>query len=178
MNPYQRYIKLLEEELSEITPMIASPWVSSRIKEGESARDAITKWNPPRVGVAVVVEKYGSLLMGLRKNGSKPNTWGFPGGALEPNESIIECAARELFEETALIGAYFHELGYTLDTIEGTTWITFFIGCKTHGEPTLVEPHKCDHWKWISWDELNSPEYPLFTPLGTNLDKIKRWIFW
>lgn len=51
------------------------------------------------VGATVVVIENGKILLNLR---SDTNTWGIPGGSLEPGESLEETAKRELKEETNL----------------------------------------------------------------------------
>ena len=50
-------------------------------------------------GATVVVLKDNKILLNLRAD---TNTWGIPGGALEPGETLEETAARELKEETNL----------------------------------------------------------------------------
>ena len=50
-------------------------------------------------GATVVVMKDNKILLNLRAD---TNTWGIPGGALEPGETLEETAARELKEETNL----------------------------------------------------------------------------
>ena len=42
------------------------------------------------------------VLLILRKNEPFKGMWALPGGFLEENEKLEECAARELFEETGL----------------------------------------------------------------------------
>jgi 8-oxo-dGTP pyrophosphatase MutT (NUDIX family) len=52
------------------------------------------------VGTGVIVpNNQGKILMGCRTDN---NTWCIPGGSLEIGESLEECAARELFEETGI----------------------------------------------------------------------------
>ena len=50
-------------------------------------------------GATVVVLKDNKILLNLRAD---TNTWGIPGGALEPGETLEETSARELKEETNL----------------------------------------------------------------------------
>jgi 8-oxo-dGTP diphosphatase len=54
----------------------------------------------PIVGVAVVVEKDGNVLVGrdLRKG----HVFGVPGGHWENHETLKECALREVFEESGI----------------------------------------------------------------------------
>jgi 8-oxo-dGTP diphosphatase len=56
----------------------------------------------PLVGIAVIVIKGNQVLLGKRKNSHGSGTWAFPGGHLEFNESIEDCARREVAEETGI----------------------------------------------------------------------------
>jgi 8-oxo-dGTP diphosphatase len=57
-----------------------------------------------RVAVVLLVDRQGRILMQHRDARAKtsPNQWGFPGGKIEPGESAVEAAHRELLEETGL----------------------------------------------------------------------------
>lgn len=57
----------------------------------------------PRVGALAVVIEKGRVLLALRSP-DKPNAnlWGYPGGHVEPGETVHAAAARELLEETCL----------------------------------------------------------------------------
>ena len=52
------------------------------------------------VGVSVLLTSGGRLLLGRRKNNKAAGWLSTPGGRLEPNESIMDCARREFREET------------------------------------------------------------------------------
>lgn len=56
----------------------------------------------PHVGVQAIILKEGKVLMGKRIGSHSPNTWGFPGGKLEFGEELLDCARREVLEETGL----------------------------------------------------------------------------
>jgi 8-oxo-dGTP pyrophosphatase MutT (NUDIX family) len=51
-----------------------------------------------------LVDRSGALLLQLRDDQAPyyPNVWGLPGGAVEPGETPLEAAGRELWEETSL----------------------------------------------------------------------------
>jgi 8-oxo-dGTP diphosphatase len=51
-----------------------------------------------------LVDRSGALLLQLRDDQAPyyPNVWGLPGGAVEPGETPLEAAGRELLEETSL----------------------------------------------------------------------------
>ena len=53
-------------------------------------------------GVSMIVLKPASVLMVRRGKPPFLNSWSFPGGSLEPGETPVEAAQRELLEETGL----------------------------------------------------------------------------
>jgi 8-oxo-dGTP diphosphatase len=58
--------------------------------------------NMTRVAVGVL-QKGGKILVCQRKKGSRYGLkWEFPGGKLEPGETILECLKRELLEELSI----------------------------------------------------------------------------
>ncbi|MDP2586991.1 MAG: NUDIX hydrolase [Candidatus Komeilibacteria bacterium] len=119
----------------------------------------------PKIGVAVVINKNDKILLGLRKGSHGTGTWGFPGGHLEFNESIEDCAIRELREECSLTVANFRHLAFTNDIYpEGDRhYVTLFLLADyVAGEPKNLEPEKLEKWEWFSPDQLPSP---LFFPI-------------
>lgn len=56
----------------------------------------------PRLGSAVIVNKEGKILLGMRNKEPENGKWVLPGGKVEPFESIKDAAKRELLEETGL----------------------------------------------------------------------------
>jgi len=63
--------------------------------------------NPPnKVSVAccvIIEDPNGAILLQKRAPGlSFPNSWVFAGGRLDPNETLEECAKREVKEEVGL----------------------------------------------------------------------------
>lgn len=59
---------------------------------------------PPRpiVAALAVVLRGDQVLLVQRANPPDAGLWGFPGGKIEPGETLLEAAARELFEETGV----------------------------------------------------------------------------
>src|SRR5688572_32057853 len=107
------------------------------------------------------------VLLGQRKGSHGAGTWALPGGHLEFGESVEECAAREVKEETGLAVQGFLRGPYTNDLFasEAKHYVTLFVVARSvAGEPQLLEPHKCSSWQWFRWSELPQP---LFQPLAS-----------
>jgi len=123
----------------------------------------------PRVGVGVIVKKDNLVLMGKRKSSLGAGTWSFPGGRLEFNEAIENCAIRELFEETGIKIKNLKPGPVTNDIFKenGEHYITLFIiSDYDSGEVKLKEPEKCEKWQWFEWDKMPKP---LFLPIANLL---------
>jgi len=117
------------------------------------------------------VQKEGKVLLGQRKGSHAVGCWGFPGGHLEFGESVEECAARELLEETGLRPQSLRLGPWVENIMENGEkhYITVFVYVDGFtGEPTLLEPDKCEGWGWFTWNSL--PE-PLFSPIPSLLVK-------
>lgn len=54
---------------------------------------------PPSLGVIALIERDGALLLERRSDCGR---WGVIGGALDPDESLVEALRREVYEETGL----------------------------------------------------------------------------
>ena len=87
---------------------------------------------------ALIVQQKRLLLVNHRKSGQY-DFWVPPGGKLQGNESIFDCAQRETMEETGLSVAL-DRIVYIVEYAEpGYHFCKFFIRCKTFdGHPTLA----------------------------------------
>ncbi|MGD7069456.1 NUDIX hydrolase [Acetobacter sp. AAB5] len=56
----------------------------------------------PRSGVLAIVRRQNNFLLVRRAKAPDAGLWGFPGGRIEPGETIFYAAERELLEETSL----------------------------------------------------------------------------
>lgn len=56
----------------------------------------------PRLGALAVLIREGEVLLAQRKKASDHGLWGYPGGHVEPGESALDAAVRELREETGV----------------------------------------------------------------------------
>jgi len=82
----------------------------------------------------IAVEKNGKFLCLKRAPGNTyPGIWEFPSGKLEDNETLIECAKRELLEETGLVGEELKYEGYSVrERFEKDVVANYFL-CKNTG---------------------------------------------
>jgi len=123
--------------------------------------------SPPRVGVGVVVLRDGMVLLGRRLGSHGAGTWALPGGHLEYGETVEQCAAREVEEETGLHVCRISQGPYVGNVFpsEGKHYVTLFaLATCDDGEPAVMEPEKCSGWAWFKWSEL---PLPLFPPLAS-----------
>lgn len=122
----------------------------------------------PIVGVGVIVLRERQLLLGLRCGAHGAGTWALPGGHLEFGESVHDCAARELREETGLVIAHSSPGPYVSDLFAdaGRHYVTLFVVAQVDpgAQARVMEPGKCAAWAWHAWSALPSP---LFAPLDT-----------
>ena len=127
--------------------------------------------NYPRVGVAVIVERNGQVLMMKRKNAHGAGTWAVPGGHLEFGETLEECAIRETLEEVGVEIGDIRFAGITNDVFskEGRHYITIWMqGRLKSGEPTIAAAREVAEVGWFRWKALPSP---LFLPLENLLNQ-------
>lgn len=110
----------------------------------------------------IVLKKDDKYFLMRRSNTSWCNGFhGIPAGRVERHETMMDCAVRELKEETGVdvkpedLKLFLVSNRYT--GVEGDKqpdWIDFFyVAEKWTGEPHIAEPHKCDHADWMSLDD-------------------------
>jgi 8-oxo-dGTP diphosphatase len=116
---------------------------------------------PPHkiIGVAVIWNDKRQILIDRRPpTGVMGGLWEFPGGKIEPGETIFDCIQREIYEELGIV----IEVGEHLITIDHTY---------THLRVTLTvhncrhitgipQPIECDEVRWVSLDELEQFTFP------------------
>jgi A/G-specific adenine glycosylase len=109
------------------------------------------------IGVAVIWNDQGQVLIDRRKQeGLLGGLWEFPGGKIEPGETVEDCVRREIQEELGITIA----VGDLLCTVTHTYShfkVTLNVHHCTHlsGEP---QPIECDEVRWVSLDQIE--EYP------------------
>ena len=123
----------------------------------------------PGVGLGILVCREFDLkiLLGIRKNAHGAGTWQPPGGHLEKYESFHDCVRREGREETGMDLTVIdeHPVAVTNDMFPENDkhYVTLFFRATAAGqEPRVMEPDKCEEWRWFYWQELPSN---LFLPV-------------
>lgn len=105
------------------------------------------------------------LLLGKRISAHSEISWQFPGGHLEFGETVEVCARREVEEEAGIKICNIIPSGFTNAVFIDADkhYVTLFVSSEyDSGELTVMEPDKCEQWRWFQWDSL--PE-PLFLPI-------------
>lgn len=123
--------------------------------------------SPPRVGVGVgvIIEREGKVLLQRRTGSHGTGTWSCPGGHIDFGESIEACAQRETREEAGLDVGTVTFVGITNDLFpqEKKQYITVWVRAEYRGgEPTVQAQGELTDIGWFSWDALPQP---LFIPL-------------
>jgi 8-oxo-dGTP diphosphatase len=134
-----------------------------------------TVQNRPLVGVGVIVWKNDKILLGKRTVEHGFGFYSLPGGHLEYGEEVLNCAHRELLEETNLKIEHPILAGYTDDIhLTGKHYVTIYIeGDYVAGELKNMEPHKVENWDW--YPPNNLPQ-PLWSPIKTLIRNYYRFI--
>ncbi|MDP3685929.1 MAG: NUDIX domain-containing protein [bacterium] len=117
------------------------------------------------VGVGVIVERNGTVLLQRRTGSHGEGTWSCPGGHIDFGETLEACARRETREETGLeIGAVtFHAITNDVFPDEDKHYVTVWVrAAYIGGEPEIRSEKEVNDVGWFPWDRL--PE-PLFIPL-------------
>lgn len=121
-----------------------SPWLTlweERVDVGEGRTlDGFNVIEAPDYAVVFALTEDGRVLaMWHYKHGPRALTLGLPAGFCEPGESPLDCARRELLEETGHTATEWSLLGaFAVDGNRGMGTAHAFIarGCRKVGEPT------------------------------------------
>lgn len=111
------------------------------------------------IGVAVIWNDEGQILIDRRRqSGLLGGLWEFPGGKLEPGETIEACIQREIREELGIE----IEVGDRFMTVDHT-YSHFHVTLNVHhcrylsGDP---QPIECDEVRWVTLAEIDQYPFP------------------
>jgi len=77
--------------------------------------------------------------------------WSLPKGKLDPNETMIGCAYREVMEETGYTPIFGPEIGNVTYEIDGVKKLVKYWAAQAVGEPTgTPDVHEVDQLLWLS----------------------------
>jgi 8-oxo-dGTP diphosphatase len=112
-----------------------------------------------QIGVAAIWDDNGKILIDKRKaGGAMGGLWEFPGGKIEPGETVAECIIREIREELGIeiaVGAHLISIEHTYPTFH----LTLIVHHCQHlsGVP---QPIECDEIRWVEVNELANYQFP------------------
>lgn len=112
-----------------------------------------------RIGVAVIYNDQGQILIDKRpQSGLLGGLWEFPGGKIEPEETVKDCIKREIKEELDIE----IEVGEELMIIDHA-YTHFKVKLYVHrcyylsGQP---KPIACDEIRWVTVEEIGQFAFP------------------
>ena len=117
----------------------------------------------PKVGVGVMILKDQRVLLGKRKGSHGEGEYAFPGGHLEYMESFADCARREVMEECEIeIDQIRFQFLANVTTYAPKHYVHIGLVAEwKSGEPTVLEPEKCESWDWYEIDHLPQPLFEM-----------------
>lgn len=112
-----------------------------------------------QIGVAVIIDREGKILIDRRKaEGEMGGMWEFPGGKIEPGETVAECIQREIKEELNIeiaVGDRLTTITHTYKTFKVTLYVHY---CQhLSGEP---QPIECEEIHWVDPSQMNQYQFP------------------
>lgn len=112
-----------------------------------------------QIGVAVIWNPQGKILIDRRKpQDTMGGLWEFPGGKIEPGETVVQCIKREIQEELG-IDIEVGEHCVTITHKYANYQVTLIAHHCRHagGEPQTIE---CDEILWVTLPELDHFCFP------------------
>ncbi len=111
------------------------------------------------VGVAVIWNHQRQILIDRRPlQGARGGLWEFPGGKIEPGETVQDCIRREICEELGIqieVGEHL----ITIDHVYSDLHVTLKV-YQCHHLSGIPQPIECDEIRWVNLDELDQFNFP------------------
>jgi 8-oxo-dGTP diphosphatase len=138
-------------------------WMDSQTKEADTLTTVGAASLRPYTACNVLVtrehENRRQLLLSLRLAGYRSGTYMLPGGKQRPEESLQECAVRELWEETGIRILKSRPVSLHIRRPPGKPRV-LSVGVLVEdyeGEPQRREPSQNTAWQWFDLDKLPTP---------------------
>lgn len=112
-----------------------------------------------KIGVGVIYNEAGNILIDRRRaQGEMGGLWEFPGGKIEPNETVQDCIKREIQEELGIEVSVEECLSIIKHRYSKFDVTLFVYYCQyVKGEP---QPIECEEIRWVSVSELDRYDFP------------------
>ncbi|MBE9115386.1 A/G-specific adenine glycosylase [Lusitaniella coriacea LEGE 07157] len=112
-----------------------------------------------QIGVAVIRNTQGQILIDRRlEEGLLGGLWEFPGGKIEPGETVQACIKREIKEELGIeieVGEHLISLDHAYTHFRITLHVHY---CRhLAGEPQTIE---CQEVRWVTLEEIDRYPFP------------------
>jgi ADP-ribose pyrophosphatase YjhB (NUDIX family) len=125
-----------------------------------TTKDKIPAYADHYVGVGgVAINSKGEILLIQERRQPEPRTWKFPGGFMDPGETVKQAVEREVLEETGVRTNFEGILGFReiLDARHSAT--DFYIVCVVSSlsdEIDIIDKREVFQAKWVPLSELSS----------------------
>jgi mutator protein MutT len=111
------------------------------------------------IGLAIILNEFSEVLIDRRlASGTFGGYWEFPGGKIEPNETIETCIKREVKEELGIeiqVGKHLITLSHTYENLQIT--LIAHLCRYLDGEPQTLQ---CQEVRWSSLQNLAQFNFP------------------
>ena len=101
-----------------------------------------------------ILEKDGKFLLVQENQEICKGKWNVPAGGLDEDESLIEGAKREIYEETGCKVEITGLLEIVNEILEGVNIICFFFDTKIITENIKVDGEEISNIKWFTYEEI------------------------
>lgn len=103
-----------------------------------------------------ILEKNGKFLLVQENQNICKGKWNVPAGGLDENESLIEGAKREIYEETGCKVEITGILEIVNEILEGVNVICFFFDTRIIDENIKIDRDEISNVKWFTYEEILS----------------------
>ena len=152
-------------------------WVAKKMRPIGDMAGLLT----PRVGVPVIVFSGKSILLGERKGSNVgEGRLQVSGGHLEFFETVLDCARREVLEETnlKLLNPFIIQTTEHMYPKQRKHYIDIWVAGRAENpeEVMVKEPQKCSNWTFYPIDDIDRLSHRVFEGKGIIEAKFLRWL--